>query len=144
MPEAPDLEAVKHYLTERSTGATVRSVRVIRPSVLRSLAGDLATDVVGRVLEEFERRGKFLLFHLSGDRVLVVNPMLTGAIQLCESKRLLFRRTCFVFTLSDGHDLRYLDDRQMGDGVLRYQRAGRAGPPIQGAGARCAEPDHLR
>ena len=81
MPEAPDLEGVKDFLRQRVTGLKVEAGRVLRPSVVRSLAGDLASDVEGRSLQEFRRRGKFLLVDLSGDRVLCVNPMLTGLFQ---------------------------------------------------------------
>ena len=40
MPEAPELEVVKGFLIERAVGANVESARVLRPSVLRSIAGD--------------------------------------------------------------------------------------------------------
>ena len=114
MPEAPDLEVIKEFLAERATGAEVTSAVVIKPSVLRSLAGSLAPDIEGRVLEEVHRRGKFLLLRLSGDRLVVVNPMLTGAIQYCAPKVRVSKRTCITLSLSNGMELRYLDDRQMG------------------------------
>ena len=83
MPEAPDLETAKDFLNDRAVGAQIVSATVIKPSVLRSLAGDFAADIQGRTLTEIRRRGKFLLLHLSGDRLLAINPMLTGAIQYC-------------------------------------------------------------
>ena len=114
MPEAPELEVTKDFLNERISGATVLSGRVLRPSVLRPLAGDLAEDVPGRRVEDIRRSGKFLVFRLSGDRLLVVNPMLTGAFQYCAPTERVFKRTFIVLSLSTGHELRYLDDRQMG------------------------------
>ena len=82
MPEAPELELVKDFLNERVAGRRVTAVSVVKPSVLRSLCGDLATDAVGRTIERATRRGKFMLLDLSGQRVLAVNPMLTGAFQV--------------------------------------------------------------
>ena len=114
MPEAPDLEVTKDFLNERVGGVEVVSGTVIRPSVLRPLAGDLESDVGGRTIEEVLRRGKFLVIRLSGDRKLVVNPMLTGAFQYCAPSERKYKRTCFVLRLSNGSELRYLDDRQMG------------------------------
>ena len=81
MPEAPDLEIVKDFLNEHTRGLTIRSARVLKPSVVRPVAGDLASGLEGRVLEAVERRGKFLLVHVSGAHVLAINPMLTGAFQ---------------------------------------------------------------
>ena len=81
MPEAPDLEIIKDFLNQRAKGESITSARIVRPAVLRSLAGDFTSDVVGRGVKEVRRRGKFLLLELSGDRLLVANPMLTGAFQ---------------------------------------------------------------
>ena len=83
MPEAPDLEVIKDFLNDRVQGRTVESATVLRPTVLRSLAGDFSADVTGRSFGEFHRRGKFLLGEMEGGRRLVVNPMLTGALQHC-------------------------------------------------------------
>ena len=113
MPEAPDLEIVKDYLNDAVVGRRAASARVLKPTVVRSLHGDFAEDVKGRRLERVERQGKFLLASF-GDTSLVVNPMLTGAFQHCPTSDKLFKRVCFVISLDDGWDLRYLDQRQMG------------------------------
>ena len=114
MPEAPDLEVIREFLTARVVGVEVASASVVKPGVLRSLAGDFASDVPGRSVARIDRRGKFLMFHLSGERVLAANPMLTGGFQYCQAGERVFKRTCLTFSLSDGHELRYLDDRLMG------------------------------
>ena len=114
MPEAPELEVVKGFLTDRAVGANVESARVIKPSVLRSMAGDFEDDIPGRGIEDVRRTGKFLTLALSGDRLLVVNPMLTGGFQWSDPSDRVFKRTCFALTLSNGRELRYIDDRQMG------------------------------
>ena len=114
MPEAPDLEVIKDYLNHHAQGREVVSAKVLRPTVLRPLACDFAADVPGRTLGQFRREGKFLLNELSGDRWLVINPMLTGAVQHCQPSARLWKRTSFVLGLEDASELRYLDDRQMG------------------------------
>ena len=114
MPEAPDLEVIKDFLNAHAQGQTVESASVLRPTVLRSIAGDFASDVQGRTFGPFQRQGKFLLGQLSGDRWLLINPMLTGAIQYCRHQTRMLKKTSFVLGLNEGSDLRYLDDRQMG------------------------------
>ena len=53
MPEAPDLQVVKDVLNRRIVGHRITQARVVRPTVLRSLASsDFAADIVGRSLEE--------------------------------------------------------------------------------------------
>ncbi len=114
MPEAPDLEVIKEFLEQRVLGTRVGSCRVLRPTVVRSLAGELTADLPGRTLENIQRQGKFLTIEFSGDRSLIINPMLTGALQYCPAAERTQKKTCVVMGLDDGIDLRYLDDRQMG------------------------------
>ena len=115
MPEAPDLEIIKDYLNRHARGRTIASAEVLRPSVVRSMTGEaLESGLPGLALERFERQGKFMLAHLSGDRVLAVNPMLTGAFRHCAASERVAKRTCVRLALDDGQDLRYIDDKQMG------------------------------
>ena len=115
MPEAPDLQVIVEFLNQHVKGQTIIQAQVVRPVVLRSLASpDFEADITGRTIEEFSRRGKYLLVHLSGDHLLVINPMLTGALQYCPPAERVAKRTFIILTLSEGLQLRYLDDRQMG------------------------------
>lgn len=114
MPEAPDLEIIKDFLNDRVKGRTVQSVKVLRPTVVRSLAGDFPVDIAGRTFGPTQRRGKFLLTELSGGLRLVINPMLTGALQYCLGSQRVLKKTCVILDLGEGQELRYLDDRQMG------------------------------
>ena len=121
MPEAPELEVVRDYLADHIVGTSIESASVLKPSVMRSLCGDVSQDMPGRTFEDVMRRGKFLLFALSGGRLLSINPMLTGALQHCAPKQRVYKRTCLKLTLSNGKDLRYIDDKQMG--MVYYVRA---------------------
>ena len=115
MPEAPDLAVIVEFLNRRVAGQAIVEARVARPLVLRSLATpDFEGDIVGKAFQGFSRRGKFLLAHLSGERLLVINPMLTGALQHCDPGERVAKRTFILLTLSGGRQLRYLDERQMG------------------------------
>lgn len=115
MPEAPDLEVIKDVLNRRVRGQTVTDARVLKPLELRVLAADdFVSDVAGRSILGFTRRGKFLIADLSGDRALVINPMLTGAVQICPPSTRIAKRTSFLLDLADGSQLRYLDETQMG------------------------------
>ena len=115
MPEAPDLEVIKEVLTRRVAGCKVSYAKVLKPTVLRSLAAsNFPEDVTGRTVERIARRGKFLLLDLTPGRLLAINPMLTGAFQLCPPQARVFKRTCLVIGIGQKLELRYIDDRQMG------------------------------
>ena len=74
---------------------------------------EFATDVVGRRFGAIKRQGKALTIPLEPDRITVIHPMLTGALQYCPPSTRITRRTFFILGTPE-MDLRYLDDRQMG------------------------------
>ncbi len=113
MPEAPEMQVVAEFLQSRLTGEIARTVEVLKP-IVRSLPHEMVEDAVGRRFESVERRGKFLLLGMSGGRQVVINPKLTGGLQYCPAKQRVQKRTCVRFGLDGNMDLRYTDDRQMG------------------------------
>jgi formamidopyrimidine-DNA glycosylase len=46
--------------------------------------------------------------------MLAVNPVLTGALRLCQPSERLVKKTSFILSLSDGQELRHLDETQIG------------------------------
>lgn len=90
MPEAPELQVVKEVLQRSLPGQAVGEAHLLRPTVLRSLVGgSFAQDIAGRRFEGIRRRGKSLLFDLSGERLLAVFPMLAGVLQYCSASERL-------------------------------------------------------
>ncbi len=114
MPEAPEMQVVAELLEASLPGSVILEAGALKPSVIRSLCGSLEEDLAGRTFESVRRRGKFLLISLSGERHIVINPKLTGGLQLCPTKARVQKRTCVRLKLDGGVDLRYTDDRQMG------------------------------
>ena len=114
MPEAPELQVAVEFLESLLPGQIITEAQVLKPSVVRSLAEPLTDNVAGREFVSVSRRGKFLLLSLTGGYTLVINPKLTGGIQYVPQKQHVLKRTCVKLSLSGGDDLRYIDDRQMG------------------------------
>ncbi len=113
MPEAPELEVVREFLDREVVGAHVTDFQVLRPGVLRPMAGS-PEDLAGCRVEGVWRVAKFLSIDFTGGVALVVNPMLTGSFQYSDPADRLYRKTCFIMSLDGGRQLRYLDSRRMG------------------------------
>ncbi len=115
MPEAPELAIAREVLARRIVGTTIESAHIIRPTVLRTLNEiDVATDICGRTLTDISRYGKSLTLTLTSKMALVIFPMLTGRLRLSSHGDKVGKMICFSLGLSNGIDLRYSDDRQMG------------------------------
>lgn len=115
MPELPDLEVIREYLTERIVGVPIAAVQVRRPLVVRNLlGGDAAERLGGRRFAAVGRRGKFLLLPLDDGNTLVINPMLAGRIRYGKPLSRHRARDALVLRLTDGKELRYHDAKDMG------------------------------
>ena len=99
MPELPDLTIVAEALHAALAGRPIDAAEAPGPLAVRGTPAELA-DLAGQRLERVTHRGKFLLFELGRDRI-VVNPMLTGRFQLASEGRVK-RPTKTAFVLRFG------------------------------------------
>lgn len=115
MPEAPDLFVIRDFLEPKLVGRTVTSAAERKPLVLRNMTGEkFVDDIAGRKLTKIDRKGKLLLVELGSERRLVISPMLTGGLRYCSPEDRMEASAILVFDLDDGHQLRYFDQKRMG------------------------------
>lgn len=121
MPELPELEVVRSVLERRVIGLAILEVQVIPPGgiiVVRDLTQrGFAGSLTGASFSGISRRGKFLIFSIQTDsdsRFLAINPKLTGRLQLAAASDKRMPKTQVIFSLVDGQQLRYVDQKQMG------------------------------
>jgi formamidopyrimidine-DNA glycosylase len=121
MPELPELEVVREVLQRRVVGQTIADVKIIPPGgliVVRDLTlAGFEKGLGGATIEGVARRGKFLIFSIRAGAqtlFLVLNPKLTGRLQLADPAEKKRPKTLVVFGLANGRQMRYLDPKQMG------------------------------
>ncbi|HMN11683.1 MAG TPA: DNA-formamidopyrimidine glycosylase family protein [Bellilinea sp.] len=118
MPELPELDVVCEVLNRRIAGGMIRAVEVVMPGgaiVTRTLIRQpFADGLTGQTIHSARRRGKFVLLQLDPPLTLAVNPKLTGRFQLAHPGDKWKPKTLVVLDLDDGMQLRYLDQKQMG------------------------------
>ena len=94
MPELPDLAVVSDALHAALTGRQVTAIAAPAPLAVRGTPAELGA-LVGQRLVSLRRRGKLLIAQLDRDRV-VINPMLTGRLQLAAPGTPLPSKTAVV------------------------------------------------
>jgi formamidopyrimidine-DNA glycosylase len=115
MPEAPDLVVIREFLLTRLVGDSIVSATVRKPLVLRNMLDvEFESDIAGKRVESLERQGKLLIVGLSDDRELVISPILTGGLMWCEPSTRVMASTILVFEMKSGQQLRYIDQKKMG------------------------------
>jgi formamidopyrimidine-DNA glycosylase len=115
VPELPELEVLRGYLGPRLEGRKITQVWT-SPKLsflLRTPPDEYARQLVGGTFERVWRRGKFLIFDISGQH-LVINPMLGGRLQWTKASEKVAASTVFRITLEGGDELRFLDTVKMG------------------------------
>lgn len=136
MPELPELEVIRDMLLERIVGASISAVQLVQPGaaiVVRDLSG-LGAEALLTALRftAVARRGQFLI--LSGataheERYITINPKLTGRLQLADANIRKAAKTHLILTLSTAIELRYIDQKQMGQIYLSRVAPEQAGIP---------------
>ncbi len=115
MPELPEVETVRRSLEEKLKGKTLAGAEVYLDKIVRdSDPVSLNEKIKGKKVTGIERRGKYLVFHLTGGTSMVVHLRMTGQLLYCSQEQEIAKHTHVVFNFNDGHQLRFVDQRQFG------------------------------
>ena len=114
MPELPEVETVKNVLKELTLGKAIKSVDVLRKQTIDGDADVFASSLAGLTIKEFSRVGKFIVFHLSKDKVIVSHLRMEGKYFLKNESEKLTKHDLVVFHFTDGTKLLYNDTRRFG------------------------------
>ena len=113
MPELPEVETIKNELAPWVVGQSFTKVTI---SDARLVCGGSVQEVrrglVGHKVENLERRGKYLIFHLSNGRSLIIHLRMTGSLLLDPKEVDRYDRA--VFHLSNRHRFVFNDRRRLG------------------------------
>ncbi len=108
MPEIPFIETLITTLAPRVIGRTLRRIEVRSPSVLKSVDPPLSA-AQGETIETLRRRGKLLLFGLTGGLVLIVHLKRDGRLTVTPSGKRPSRDVAVSLGLDDRNDLRLIE-----------------------------------
>ena len=122
MPELPEVETVKRVLLPIVKGRTIKSVEVLRKSIVNNLEDEFISFLENETVLDMSRIGKFLIFHLTNDKVLISHLRMEGKyIELLESEdNTKYARV--VFYLDNGHKLCYDDSRSFGRMIMSNEK----------------------
>jgi formamidopyrimidine-DNA glycosylase len=124
VPELPEVETIRRQLAPHLEGRRIERAEILdarwtRPDPPEPVERELA----GSRVEQVERRGKYLIWALSGDRHLLLHLRMTGAILFDPSVDPPHTRV--RLTLDGGHHVAYVDPRRFGTGHLLGDRHAR-------------------
>ncbi|MEZ5078205.1 MAG: bifunctional DNA-formamidopyrimidine glycosylase/DNA-(apurinic or apyrimidinic site) lyase [Solirubrobacterales bacterium] len=135
MPELPEVETVCRQLEPEIEGRRIERLEVLDGRWSRPLPPQVLGEAVsGATMHGLDRRGKYLLLRLDGDRTLVMHLRMTGNLILREGEAMLDpsegrrlyesersteeRHLRARFALDDSRELWFTDPRRFGEASL--------------------------
>jgi formamidopyrimidine-DNA glycosylase len=120
MPELPEVETIARELRQGGkrgpavVGQTITGVTVKWPRhVARPSARELKRRLPGQKIKSVARRGKYIVFHLSRD-VMLIHLKMSGDLQVVNGNAPRDKHAHTVFHFRSGHSLRFSDARKFG------------------------------
>jgi len=113
MPELPEVETIRSELSSWVVGQSFTEVDIVDARLVSGVsAGKIRRGLIGQRVESLERRGKYLIFHLSNGRSLIMHLRMTGSLLLNPKEPDRYARA--IFGLSNGHRFVFSDRRRLG------------------------------
>ncbi len=114
MPELPEVETIKNVLSKIVIGKTIKSIDVYRNLTIEGDVNEFKKSLVGETFLSMSRVGKYLIFHLSNDKVIISHLRMEGKYyEFLESEKdSKYAKVTFHFT--DNTKLCYDDSRAFG------------------------------
>lgn len=115
MPELPEVETVRRGLTRLVKAYTIQGVEVRWPKVVSNLSpADFNQALTGQTIKQIDRRGKYLLFRLTGNQTLVSHLRMEGSYYTAPAGTAPGKHDLVTFHLDQATDLFYRDTRKFG------------------------------
>ncbi|PKM45492.1 MAG: formamidopyrimidine-DNA glycosylase [Firmicutes bacterium HGW-Firmicutes-8] len=115
MPELPEVETIRRSLEQNIKGKTFMGAEVFLEKMVKGVSPlELNSELKGREITRIDRRGKYLIIHLTGGIAMVIHLRMTGQLLYCSPEQEKVRHTHIIFKLSDMCQLRFADQRQFG------------------------------
>src|SRR5512137_1580771 len=115
MPELPEVETIKNGLIPEVVGRRFLKANLLWPGQVRQPSTEeFRRDIVGQRVEGIRRRGKYLIFDLSGRWKLILHLKMTGCLLIRPSDDEPLPHTRAILYLDNSTSLHFLDQRKFG------------------------------
>lgn len=118
MPELPEVETVRKTLIPIVQHQTISHITVLKKRIIRGDVDQFLSTLINETFLDISRKGKYLIFHLTHDKIMVSHLRMEGKYIELLPHMPLSRYARVIFHLSNGHRLVYDDSRQFGTMTL--------------------------
>lgn len=134
MPELPEVDTVKNILYELVHGKTISDVKIVREKTIDGDSLYFKNALIGATINNFERIGKYIIFHFDKDIVLISHLRMEGKYFLKTKDDKLTKHDLVVLYFTDGSCLIYNDTRRFGRLIVESSKTYKNEYPLNNVG----------
>ncbi|MDE5767621.1 MAG: DNA-formamidopyrimidine glycosylase [Malacoplasma sp.] len=116
MPELPEVQSVIDSLKEQGClNKTITGIESIMPKLFKNCSyQDFSSHLINEKIKDITRKGKYLIFHLTNDKVFIVHLRMEGKMFFENSGDFYDKKHVLVRIEMDDKEIRYHDTRRFG------------------------------
>lgn len=116
MPELPEVQSVIDSLKEQGClNKKITDVYSIMPKIFKNCSyEDFSSFIIGEEIWDITRIGKYLIFHLTNNKIFVVHLRMEGKLFFEKEHEKYDQKHVLVIIKMDEYELRYHDTRRFG------------------------------
>ena len=132
MPELPEVETIKNELMPHVVGQRITGVTLLWEGIVRyPSAQEFRSRLIGQEIKGIDRRGKYLIFNLSGGEMLIIHLKMSGSLLFKPISASAGRFSRAILHMDNGMAIFFRDPRKFGVMWLVKERSavvGKLGP----------------
>lgn len=130
MPELPEVETVKNHLNKIIKNKVINDVLILRHSIIDGDEKEFVKALKGQKIIDVKRRGKFLIFNLTGSHVLISHLRMEGKYIKGKNINDKSKYARIIFVFKDKSILNYDDSRTFGRMIIKNKENYLQLPPL--------------
>lgn len=141
MPELPEVETIVRALNKSVKGRIFKDVIILHKNIVEGNEKSFIDQIKNKQINEIKRRGKFIIFDLSGPNVLLAHLRMEGKFLPGKSLNEKSEYARVVFLFKDGTILNFDDSRCFGFLAIRNKTNYNDVLPLSKVGVEAIDPN---
>ncbi len=113
MPELPEVETMRLYISKQAKGKLLQKIEVLNPSLREYINLTEVKKIKNLKIFDILRHGKYLIFILENDKRIIMHSGMSGSFLINNDKNHK-KHDHIIFYLDDGLKIKYNDPRRFG------------------------------
>lgn len=119
MPELPEVETIRQFLDNKVNNLRITKVKRSKFALRFPFPKSFSKQIINSQIKKITRRGKYLLFYLNNDKVIIMHLGMTGRLTLLSNKNYInsFKKNIhdhIIFYFHNSSILVFNDTRRFG------------------------------